>query len=76
MIIYMGIQSVIFNKHLYSRQDAMKWLRNRGYKDSYEGKSPYTQTINFWRFRQESPEKYKTYINKVISKGVILVIGI
>ncbi len=71
----MGIQSVIFNKHVYSREEAMRWLKSKGYKASYEGKSPYTQTINFWRFRQESPEKYKSYTNKVIGKGVILVIG-
>ena len=65
----MAIQSVIFNKNVYSKPQAINWLRKHGFKTSY------TQTINFWRFRQTDPEQYKNYINKDIAKGIIYVIG-
>ena len=71
----MAIQSVIFNKNVYSKPQAINWLRKHGFKSSYKNKSPYTQTINFWRFRQTDPEQYKNYVNKDIAKGIIYVIG-
>jgi len=71
----MAIQSVIFNKNIYSRLQAQAWLTNRGLLSSYRGKSPYTQTINYWRFRQTDPKKYKYYVNKNVANGIIYVIG-
>jgi hypothetical protein len=71
----MAIQSVIFNKNIYSKLQAKAWLTNHGFLASYKGKSPYTQSINFWRFRQTDPKKYKNYVNKDVAKGIIYVIG-
>jgi len=71
----MAIQSVIFNKNIYSKLQAKSWLLNHGFLSSYKGKSPYTQTTNFWRFRQIDPKKLKNYVNKDVSKGIIYVIG-
>jgi len=69
------VQSVRFPKKDFTLSQARSILRALGYKDSYYGKSPYTQTDNYWRFRQFNPDKYKQYIIRK-KEGIQYVIGV
>lgn len=69
------IQSIIFNKDDFTLEEAKKWIREKGYKESYEGKQPESRG-NHWRFRQASPklEPNHHYITQKISKGIDLIV--
>jgi len=69
------VQSVRLKKKDYSLQQARSIVRELGYKDTYYGKSPFTQTDNWYRFRQFNPDKYKQYIIRK-KKGIQYVIGV
>lgn len=62
------IQSVRIPKE-WGIQKARDWVDEHRYKASYYGKSPFTETPNYFRFRQSPPVKgiYKTMLlpNKV-----------
>jgi len=70
------VQSIIFDKYKYGRPEAVRWLKNNGYKSS---KADFE--TNFFRFRQMSPEKadkagYTTYRDKVLGdSGITLVLA-
>ena len=64
------VQSIVFNKSLFSKNEAIVWLKTHEYK--YGGVD---EKENSWRFRQEDPEKYKRIISKKIDRGIVLVIG-
>lgn len=70
-----NVQAVRLKKKDYNLSDARKKVRSLGYKDTYRGKSPFTQTENEWRFRQFSPNKFKNYITKK-KDGINYIIGI
>lgn len=70
-----NVQSVRFPKKDFSLNQARSILRALGYKESYYGKSPYTQTENEWRFRQFNPDKYKQYITRK-KEGINYIIGV
>jgi hypothetical protein len=69
-----NIQSILFNKNLYTLPQAKKWISDHGYKTTFYGKLA-DITENYYRFRQQSPKKYNTYRTKEISKGIMLVLG-
>jgi hypothetical protein len=69
------VQAVRFKKKDYSLAEARSILRALGYKDTYYGKSPFTQTDNEWRFRQFNPDKYKQYITRK-KEGINYIIGV
>ena len=70
-----NVQAVRIKKKDYSLKEARSIVRAMGYKDSYYGKSPFTQTDNEWRFRQFNPNKYKNYITRK-KDGINYIIGI
>ena len=74
---YMGTQSVIFNKKNFTLGQAKSWIKRNNFKQSfrnYNNKKP-EETLHYWRFRQEAPNKYKSYYMKKVREGVFYVIG-
>jgi phage repressor protein C with HTH and peptisase S24 domain len=69
------VQAVRLKKKDYSLAEARAIVRALGYKDTYYGKSPFTQTDNEWRFRQFNPDKYKQYITRK-KEGINYIIGV
>jgi len=63
------IQSVLFDKHLWSQEQARKYLIKHGLKDN-----GVDETENFFRYRQEEPPKDSRYYNKTLRGGVEYVI--
>jgi len=75
--IYMGTQSVIFNKKNFTLGQAKSWIKRNKFKQSYRNynnKKP-EETKHYWRFRQEAPNKYKKYYMKKVKTGVFYVMG-
>ena len=69
------VQAVRLKKKDYSLSEARSIVRALGYKDTYRGKSPFTQTNNEYRFRQFNPDKYKQYITRK-KEGINYIIGV
>jgi hypothetical protein len=69
------VQAIRLKKKDYSLAEAKSIVRALGYKDTYYGKSPFTQTDNWYRFRQFNPDKYKQYITRK-KEGIHYVIGV
>lgn len=65
----LNIQSIIFNKNNYSEQEAIKWLKYNKFK--YK---KIDETKNYYRFRQQPPNKQYNYRTKTIKKGLRLII--
>ncbi len=72
----MKVQAIRFDKKTYTLQQARKLCKKLGYNSVYRGKSPFTQSINQYRFRQLPPTQFKGYRTKVIGKGIELILGI
>jgi len=54
---------------------ARKWVDKNGWESTYRGKSPFTQTPNFYRFRQIPPKSSKSdYSIKTLPNKVQLAI--
>ncbi len=70
-----NIQSVIFDKKIYDKKRAERWLKRNGFRTSYYNKSPYTQTTNFLRYRQFTPSKYPNYYTINKTKGIKYIMG-
>lgn len=68
-----NIQSIIFNKKNYTLKQSQEWIKKHGYKLTFYGK-PVDITENYYRYRQQSPKKWKTYRNK-IDDGLYIVLG-
>jgi hypothetical protein len=64
------VQSVLINKHKYTPKQAIKWLKENGFK-FYK----IDETENFYRFRQVNPVGFKYYRIKKITDDIELVIG-
>jgi hypothetical protein len=69
-----NIQSIIFERNLFTPTQAKKWIQDHGYKTLFYGKIA-DITEDYIRYRQQSPKKYKTYRTKQISKGIKLILG-
>ena len=59
-----NVQSVLFNKHLFSVMQAMNWLRLHGFHGTYENIHYPDETKNYYRFRQYNPIKGERYITR------------
>lgn len=66
------IQSIIFNKNIWSMEESKKWLKKHGYK--------YNNNIdiknNHYRYRQHNPDKFKKFRTNKISSGISFIYGI
>lgn len=62
-----SIQTILFEKSKYTKEQAREWLKKNKYKYGN-----YRQTINDHRFMQVPPIKDANYYSKK-SKGIILV---
>lgn len=68
------VQSILMNLNAFkSIKDARKWLKKNGYKYSNVDASD-----KYWRFRQESPSKFKkgSFRTKELTKDIKIVVGI
>jgi hypothetical protein len=63
------IQSVLFNKHLWSQFEARKYLMKHGFKDY-----GVDETENELRYRQHEPDSSKKYYTKTLRGGVQYII--
>lgn len=65
------VQSVLFKKDQWSVPEAIDWLIQNGFKHK---KIDTTKTL--YRFRQESPERFRRYFTKKLGhSGIMLVLG-
>lgn len=67
------IQSVIFNKYLWTISKANKWLHSHGLKLLKDKDVDITK--NYYRFRIKPPELFNHFFMKDLKNGVKLVIG-
>ena len=65
----MAVQSVLFNKHFWTQEQARKYLKRHHYMDN-----GVDETTNFFRYRQFDPPKDSRYYIKTLKHGVELVI--
>ena len=63
------IQSVLFDKHLWSLEQTRKYLKTHHFKDM-----GVDETENFYRYRQFDPPHDSKYYTKVLKGGVEMVI--
>lgn len=65
------IQSVLFNRNVWSIPDAYSWLVEHDFKPMKKAHL----TENNIRFRIRLPTKYKRFTTRKMGKGISLVIG-
>lgn len=65
----MPVQSVLFDKHLWSQAHARNYLKKHHLKDM-----GVDETENEFRYRQIEPDKNKRYYTKTLRHGVQYVI--
>ena len=64
------IQSILFDKSHWTLQQCVKWLKKHNFKGREVDEKP-----NTFRFRQQSPKKFKRFITKELENGIDLIIG-
>jgi len=65
-----NVQSIIFDKKMFTVAKAQKWLRNNKFKYTKVDKKLHTL-----RFRQIDPKVFKRFRTKKIANGISFVIG-
>lgn len=71
------VQSVIIPRAHYSRERAQAWIVRNGYKAKYPGKGGPDVTINYYRYRQASPNapaRKKRTITLPNTRGIKLIV--
>lgn len=68
------LQSVVFDKEFFTKNKAIKWLKNNYYKSDCDTKD------NTFRFRQRNPDYlrrigYKKYRTKKVADGLFFIIA-
>lgn len=63
------IQSVLFNKHLWSQKRARRYLKRKGFKDN-----GVDETENQLRYRQHEVDHTKKFYTKTLKNGVEYII--
>ena len=63
------LQSIIFDKQLYSLREAKHWLLMHHYKPI----KPVHSTTNFYRFRMSEPNPRNRYYTKHITDGIMFI---
>lgn len=64
------VQSVLFDRDVFSKADATKWLNKNGFISIKVDK-----TKNYYRFRQVSPIEGNDYRIKKVTPGIKFVLG-
>ena len=59
----MEVQSIIFKKPFFTKQQAIKWLQNHKFKNSFRGKL-IEETYDSFRMRQKDPSRKKVLRRK------------
>jgi hypothetical protein len=67
------IQSILFDRHIWSLDEAYDWLKKHNFKMSFYGKSVDIKP-NHYRFRQSEPDPNHNYITKNLGDGIELII--
>lgn len=67
------IQSVLFDRNLFTFTDAKHWLTRHGYVINTAPSNLITK--NYFRFRQIEPKKNYKYKNKKIANGIYFVMA-
>lgn len=65
----MQVQSIIFDKNIFTKQKAITWLKSHKYKHK-----KIHETDDYYRFRQINPI-FPAYRTKQIAPGVKFIIG-
>ena len=68
----MEVQSIIFKKPLFTKQQAIKWLQDHKFKKSFRGEL-IEETNESFRMRQS---RYKSFKTEIINEGISFVFGI
>jgi len=68
-----GIQSVRVPKE-WGLPKAREWVDNKGWTPDFHGRSPYTESDRWYRFRQYTPHKGDEYRIKTLPNKVQLVV--
>jgi hypothetical protein len=63
----MLLQSIIFKRKTWTRNEAIKWVRMHGYHDEIETNDKY------YRFKQIAHEPGDKYIAQYVEYGVIMI---
>jgi hypothetical protein len=69
----MSIQSILFDRNIYSLSEAKKWIKDHGYKESFNGKDVDIKPRHY-RFRQLEPNSVYKYRTKSLSHGIKFII--
>lgn len=71
----MRIQSILFDKHIWTKSASANWLVQHSYKTSFYGKRVEV-TANRYRYRQLAPKKGAKYRIKKLPGGIELVLEV
>ena len=64
------VQSIIFDRSLWTIPQAKSWLKKHGFFNNKVDKKPH-----FYRFRQIDPSYFNHYITKKTDDGIDFIIG-
>lgn len=67
-----GIQAITFDSGKFTERNAMKWLKDKGFKPIKKAHI----AGSLLRYRLHEPNAYKKFITKKTSVGINFVIGI
>ena len=65
-----GIQTLVFPKSLFTKQEAERWAKKRGYRVTFVDVK-----ADSYRIRQRDPHNFKRFASKRLPNGVVLVSG-
>jgi hypothetical protein len=73
------VQSIMFDKNLFSKEDSIKWAKEHGFNPIKEPET--SEEGEYVHLRIQNPEKYKTfrvsqYPEQKLPKGIKLKFGI
>jgi len=67
------IQSVVLDKAQFSKEEAIRWIKEHDYKPNTSAAN--FDTTSFWRFRQMAPSSQYRYRTKVLTPGIEIVLA-
>jgi len=73
----MQIQSILFDRNLWNKKNADKWIIEHKFIKIFKGKKGIHNTEKYLRYRQEIPD-YKNYKYRImnIGGGIKFIIGV
>lgn len=70
--MYDNIQAVLFGKNTWTTKQASNWLKSHGYHPIKK----VHETVNYYRYRINEPEKYNKLRIKHLPDDIHLIIGV